>query len=147
MVTPQTTAEQRLKDVGIDLPTPPQPFGSSAEAVQTGNLLFLSGMLPTEGRSAKFIGRVERSSMWKLVARRPTFGTQRSCRRAEACWIARQGDARHSARCPGSYCGRCARSAEGRGCCLGPAAGRLRKRQESMSHGLWCREPSTRHTG
>jgi len=26
--------------------------------VQTGNLLFLSGMLPTEGRSAKFIGRV-----------------------------------------------------------------------------------------
>jgi enamine deaminase RidA (YjgF/YER057c/UK114 family) len=58
MVTPQATAEQRLKDLGIDLPTPPQPFGTYAEAVQTGNLLFLSGMLPTEGRSAKFIGRV-----------------------------------------------------------------------------------------
>jgi enamine deaminase RidA (YjgF/YER057c/UK114 family) len=28
------------------------------EAVQTGNLLFLSGMLPTEGRTAKFTGRV-----------------------------------------------------------------------------------------
>ena len=28
------------------------------EAVQTGNLLFLSGMLPTEDRGAKFIGRV-----------------------------------------------------------------------------------------
>ena len=28
------------------------------EAVQTGNLLFLSGMLPTEGLRAKFIGRV-----------------------------------------------------------------------------------------
>jgi hypothetical protein len=28
------------------------------EAVQTGNLLFLTGMLPTEGRVAKFIGRV-----------------------------------------------------------------------------------------
>ena len=28
------------------------------EAVQTGNLLFLSGMLPTEGREAKFVGRV-----------------------------------------------------------------------------------------
>jgi enamine deaminase RidA (YjgF/YER057c/UK114 family) len=26
--------------------------------VQTGNLLFLTGMLPTEGRVAKFIGRV-----------------------------------------------------------------------------------------
>jgi len=58
MVTPQATAEQRLKELGIDLPTPPQPFGTYVEAVQTGNLLFLSGMLPTEGRSAKFIGRV-----------------------------------------------------------------------------------------
>jgi len=58
MVTPQATAEQRLKDLGIDLPTPPQPFGTYVEAVQTGNLLFLSGMLPTEGRVAKFIGRV-----------------------------------------------------------------------------------------
>jgi len=28
------------------------------EAVETGNLLFLSGMLPTEGRVAQFIGRV-----------------------------------------------------------------------------------------
>ena len=28
------------------------------EAVQTGNLLFLTGMLPTEGRAAKFVGRV-----------------------------------------------------------------------------------------
>ena len=28
------------------------------EAVQTGNLLFLSGMLPTEGREAKVIGCV-----------------------------------------------------------------------------------------
>ena len=51
-------AERRLKDLGIILPAPPQPFGMYAEAVQTGNLLFLSGMLPTEGRSAKFIGRV-----------------------------------------------------------------------------------------
>jgi len=58
MVTPQASAEQRLKDLGIDLPTPPQPLGTYVEAVQTGNLLFLSGMLPTEGRSAKFIGRV-----------------------------------------------------------------------------------------
>ena len=58
MVTPQASAEQRLKNLGIDLPTPPQPFGTYLEAVQTGNLLFLSGMLPTEGRVAKFIGRV-----------------------------------------------------------------------------------------
>jgi len=53
-----TGAEQRLKDLGISLPAPPEPFGVYAEAVQTGNLLFLTGMLPTEGRSAKFVGRV-----------------------------------------------------------------------------------------
>jgi enamine deaminase RidA (YjgF/YER057c/UK114 family) len=28
------------------------------EAAQTGNILFLSGMLPTDGHSAKFVGRV-----------------------------------------------------------------------------------------
>lgn len=51
-------AEQRLKELGIQLSVPPQPFGTYAEAVQTGNLLFLTGMLPTEGGAAKFIGRV-----------------------------------------------------------------------------------------
>src|SRR2546423_11187086 len=52
------SAEQRLKELGIKLPAPPEPFGAYVEAVQTGNLLFLSGMLPTEGHAAKFIGRV-----------------------------------------------------------------------------------------
>jgi enamine deaminase RidA (YjgF/YER057c/UK114 family) len=52
------SAEQRLKELGIALPAPPEPFGIYAEAVKTGNLLFLTGMLPTEGRSAKFVGRV-----------------------------------------------------------------------------------------
>ncbi len=47
-----------MKELGLNLPTAPQPFGTYAEAVQTGNLLFLTGMLPTEGRGAKFIGRV-----------------------------------------------------------------------------------------
>ena len=40
------------------LPAPPEPFGTYAEAVQTGNLLFLTGMLPTEGRAAKVVGKV-----------------------------------------------------------------------------------------
>src|SRR5258707_5801355 len=52
------SAEQRLKELGITLPAPPEPFGTYVEAVQTGNLLFLTGMLPTEGHGAKFIGRV-----------------------------------------------------------------------------------------
>src|ERR1700747_3799684 len=53
-----TGAEKRLKELSIELPAPPEPFGTYAEAVQTGNLLFLTGMLPTEGREAKFIGRL-----------------------------------------------------------------------------------------
>jgi enamine deaminase RidA (YjgF/YER057c/UK114 family) len=62
MVIPERSlpagAEQRLKERGIKLPPPPEPFGTYVEAVQTGNLLFLSGMLPTEGHAAKIIGRV-----------------------------------------------------------------------------------------
>ena len=62
MVTPEGSrpagAEQRLKELDIKLPPPPEPFGTYVEAVQTGNLLFLSGMLPTEGHAAKLIGRV-----------------------------------------------------------------------------------------
>jgi len=54
----QPGAEERLTALGIRLPAPPEPFGTYAEAVQTGNLLFLTGMLPTEGRVAKFTGRV-----------------------------------------------------------------------------------------
>src|SRR5256885_6911369 len=53
-----TSAEQRLKELGITLPPPPEAFGTYAEAVQTGALLFMTGMLPTEGRRAIFVGRV-----------------------------------------------------------------------------------------
>src|SRR6202051_995074 len=52
------SAELRLRELGIKLPAPPEPFGTYGEAVQTGNLLFLTGMLPTEGRGATFVGRV-----------------------------------------------------------------------------------------
>ena len=51
-------AEQRVRELGLTLPDPPEPFGTYVEAVQTGNLLFLSGMLPTAGRLAKFVGRL-----------------------------------------------------------------------------------------
>ncbi len=51
------SAEERLKELGIQLPPAPAPFGSYSEAVRSGNLLFVSGMLPTEGHTAKFVGR------------------------------------------------------------------------------------------
>jgi enamine deaminase RidA (YjgF/YER057c/UK114 family) len=52
------SADRRLRQLGIKLPAPPEPFGIYTEAVQTGNLLFLTGMLPTAGRKAKLIGRL-----------------------------------------------------------------------------------------
>src|SRR5690242_6478108 len=51
-------AEQRLQDLGLELPAPPEPFGTYVEAVRTGSLLFLSGLLPTQGRAAAFGGWV-----------------------------------------------------------------------------------------
>ena len=51
MATNSTTAEDRLAKLGIHLPEAPTPFGAYVPAVQTGNLLFLSGMLATSGHS------------------------------------------------------------------------------------------------
>ena len=45
-------------ELGIHLPDPPSPFGSYVEAVQTGNLLFLSGMLPVVDHKPKYVGRL-----------------------------------------------------------------------------------------
>ena len=54
----QPGADRRLQDLGIQLPSPPTPFGSYVETVQTGNLLYLSGMLPVVDHKPKFIGRL-----------------------------------------------------------------------------------------
>jgi len=40
------SAERRLRNLGIVLPNAPHPLGAYLESVQSGNLLFLSGMLP-----------------------------------------------------------------------------------------------------
>src|SRR5262245_19497832 len=58
MTTNATTAEDRLVTLGIQLPEAPAPFGAYVPAVQTGNLLFLSGMLATSGHTAKAVGVV-----------------------------------------------------------------------------------------
>ena len=50
--------ECRLKSLGIQLPAPPTPFGTYVEAVLTGDLLFLTGMLPVEGHQPKYLGRL-----------------------------------------------------------------------------------------
>ena len=58
MATNTTTAADRLSDLGIHLPDAPTPFGAYVPAVQTGNLLFLSGMLATSGHTTTAVGGV-----------------------------------------------------------------------------------------
>ena len=53
-----SSAEQRLRELALTLPPPVEPLGSYVEAVQTGNLLFLSGVLPVADGAARFAGRL-----------------------------------------------------------------------------------------
>ena len=57
---PPVSADRRLEDLGIQLPAAPTPFGNYIEALQTGNLLFLSGMLPVVDHKPKYLGRLGR---------------------------------------------------------------------------------------
>jgi enamine deaminase RidA (YjgF/YER057c/UK114 family) len=52
------SAERRLQELGIALPPAPTPLGAYVESVQTGNLLYLSGMLPLAGHAPRFVGRL-----------------------------------------------------------------------------------------
>src|SRR5687767_6344248 len=58
MTADPTTAEGRLAQLGIQLPAAPTPLGAYVPAVQTGNLLFLSGMLATAGGTPTAVGVV-----------------------------------------------------------------------------------------
>lgn len=45
------TPEEKLKELGIELPEAPSPLGSYVPVTRTGNLVFLSGILPlVEGK-------------------------------------------------------------------------------------------------
>ena len=54
MVSP----EERLKELGIELPGTPSPLGAYVPCVRSGNLLFLSGMLPLRDGKLIRTGRV-----------------------------------------------------------------------------------------
>jgi enamine deaminase RidA (YjgF/YER057c/UK114 family) len=57
-VSDRRTAEQRLAELGIELPAPPTPFGTYVETLQTGNLLFFTGMLPVVDHKPKYLGHL-----------------------------------------------------------------------------------------
>jgi len=48
----------RVSELGLELPTPPTPLGAYVESSDTGNLLFLSGMLPILDRKLTMSGRL-----------------------------------------------------------------------------------------
>jgi enamine deaminase RidA (YjgF/YER057c/UK114 family) len=52
------SAERRLAELGIELPPAPTPIGAYVETVLTGNLLYLSGVLPVVAREPAFVGRL-----------------------------------------------------------------------------------------
>ena len=51
-------ADRRLQGLGIQLQAAPTPLGTYVETVQTGNLLFFSGMLPVVEHKPKYLGRL-----------------------------------------------------------------------------------------
>jgi enamine deaminase RidA (YjgF/YER057c/UK114 family) len=51
------SAERRLAELGIELPPVPTPLGAYVESAQSGNLLYLSGMLPVVPGTPLPVGR------------------------------------------------------------------------------------------
>lgn len=52
------SAEARLKELGITLPTPPKPVAAYVPAVRAGDLVFVSGQGPLKDGEAVWKGRV-----------------------------------------------------------------------------------------
>ena len=50
--------EDRLKELSIEIPTPPNPAGSYIPVVTTGNLAFVSGQIPMKDGRVVFEGKV-----------------------------------------------------------------------------------------
>ena len=55
------TPEEKIKSLGIDLPELPKPLGSYVPFVRTGNLIYLSGMLPLKDGKLLRTGRLGES--------------------------------------------------------------------------------------
>ena len=50
--------EDRLRELSIEMPTPPSPAGSYIPVVTTGNLAFVSGQIPMKEGKVIFEGKV-----------------------------------------------------------------------------------------
>ena len=50
------TAEDKLRELNLQLPPPPQPAGAYTRAIRTGNLIFVSGQLPMAEGKIQYAG-------------------------------------------------------------------------------------------
>ncbi len=50
--------EARLKELGIELPTPPSPVANYVNGVRTGNLIFLAGKGPKRADGSEITGKL-----------------------------------------------------------------------------------------
>jgi enamine deaminase RidA (YjgF/YER057c/UK114 family) len=52
------TPEERLRQLGVDLPAPAAPVAAYVPCVRTGNLVYVSGQVPTAGGQPTHLGRL-----------------------------------------------------------------------------------------
>jgi enamine deaminase RidA (YjgF/YER057c/UK114 family) len=57
----ETRPATRVREIGLVLPDPPAPLGAYVESADTGNLLFLTGMLPVVKGKLAVNGRLGES--------------------------------------------------------------------------------------
>jgi enamine deaminase RidA (YjgF/YER057c/UK114 family) len=61
--------EEKLASLGISIPIPPEPAGSYLPVVISGNLAFVAGQIPMEGKQVKFRGKVDSIATGQEAAR------------------------------------------------------------------------------
>jgi enamine deaminase RidA (YjgF/YER057c/UK114 family) len=54
------SCEQRLRELGVELPPAPKPVANYVPAIRTGRLLFLSGVLPMINGRLSYTGKLGR---------------------------------------------------------------------------------------
>src|SRR4051794_18919031 len=79
------TAEERIRELSIDLPGASAPAGSYVPAVRSGNLVFISGNLPRVGGKLRVSGKLGREvtvEQGQAEARQATINALGSLREA-----------------------------------------------------------------
>lgn len=120
-------AEDRITEFGIRLPSPPTPFGSYVEAVQTGSLLYLSGMLPVVDHKPAYVGTLGSELNTNSDEMRPVLQRWARSPQPGITWKPRSSQTRRPPRRLHGDFRKCCRSTRGRGWRFGSFARCLRR--------------------